>query len=238
MKQLETLHELDQLRLDLKRKERTGVAEIIYAGHKTIEQVIIAVSGILKTGGRPVISYVSNELLAVLKQQFGEALEQSIDGRTVVVSTHKRVTSASPYKVGILTAGSSDIGVAEEAKIVCQESGCEVVVAYDVGVAGIHRLTEPLRQMIQDSNCRVLIVVAGMDGALPSVVAGLVDLPVIGLPTSVGYGLGGGGIGALTTMLQSCAPGIAVVNIDNGVGAAAMAVKIIKQISLNQAHLP
>src|SRR5436309_4024256 len=100
--------------------------------------------------------------------------------------------------------------------------GCPIVRADDVGVAGLHRLEAPLRSL-REYGADVVIVVAGMDGALPSVVSGLVDVPVIGLPTSVGYGLGGGGMGALTSMLQTCAPGLAVVNIDNGIGAGAMA---------------
>ena len=125
-------------------------------------------------------------------------------------------------QVGVLTAGTSDIPIAEEAAARCREMGCQVYSAYDVGVAGLHRLFEPLRAMLA-APADAIIVAAGMDGALPSVVAGLVDVPVIGLPTSVGYGLGGGGMGALTSMLQTCAPGLAVVNIDNGIGAGAMA---------------
>jgi NCAIR mutase (PurE)-related protein len=125
-------------------------------------------------------------------------------------------------QVGILSAGTSDIPVAEEAAALCCEMGCAVQRAYDVGVAGLHRLFEPLQAMLA-APVDAIIVAAGMDGALPSVVAGLVDVPVIGLPTSVGYGLGGGGLGALTSMLQTCSPGLAVVNIDNGIGAGAMA---------------
>jgi len=104
-----------------------------------------------------------------------------------------------------------------------REMGCEVHAAYDVGVAGLHRLFDPLRELIGEHDVDALIVAAGMDGALPSVVAGLVDIPVVGLPTSVGYGLGGRGESAILSMLQTCSPGLAVVNIDNGIGAAAMA---------------
>ena len=106
--------------------------------------------------------------------------------------------------------------------------GCEALTAYDVGVAGIHRLFSHIRNMIEE-DVKALVVVAGMEGALPSVVAGLVDIPVIGVPTSIGYGVGKGGFTALYTMLQSCAPGIAVVNIDNGFGAGVFAAKIAKQ---------
>jgi hypothetical protein len=125
--------------------------------------------------------------------------------------------------VGIITAGTSDLPWAEEAALLCREMGCQVFSAHDVGVAGIHRLWKPLHRLLEEERVDVLIVAAGMDGALPSVVCGLVDVPVIGLPTSVGYGLGGQGKAALLSMLQTCAPGLAVVNIDNGIGAGAIA---------------
>jgi NCAIR mutase (PurE)-related protein len=127
--------------------------------------------------------------------------------------------------VGILTAGTSDIPVAAEASLAAAEMGATVLEAWDVGVAGLHRLVAPLERFAT-ARTDVIVVAAGMDGALPSVVAGLVDIPVIGLPTSVGYGLGAGGVVALTTMLQSCAPGLVVVNIDNGIGAGTTAALI------------
>jgi NCAIR mutase (PurE)-related protein len=109
--------------------------------------------------------------------------------------------------------------------------GCQVYTAYDVGVAGIHRLWEPLHDLLEEARVDVIVVAAGMDGALPSVVSGLVDVPVIGLPTSVGYGMGGKGEAALLSMLQSCAPGMAVVNIDNGIGAGAVAGLIANRLA-------
>jgi len=130
--------------------------------------------------------------------------------------------------VGLLTAGTADIPVAEEAALVIEHMGCRVERAYDVGVAGLHRLTEPLARLVE-AEVDVLVVVAGMEGALPSVVAGLVDVPVIGVPTSTGYGLGGDGTAALYAMLQSCSPGLVVVNIDNGVGAGAAAALIARR---------
>lgn len=129
--------------------------------------------------------------------------------------------------VGVLTAGTSDIPVAEEAILVITHMGCRVERGYDTGVAGLHRLAEPLTRMIKNG-AGVLVVVAGMEGALPSVVAGLVDIPVIGVPTSTGYGLGGDGTAALLSMLQSCSPGLVTVNIDNGVGAGAAASLIAR----------
>jgi pyridinium-3,5-biscarboxylic acid mononucleotide synthase len=137
---------------------------------------------------------------------------------------------SSGGSVAVLTAGTSDIPAAEEAVVVAQEMGCRVFTAYDVGVAGLHRLEQPLRALRQ-TRADVVIVAAGMDGALPSVVSGLVDVPVIGLPTSVGYGLGGKGVAALLTMLQTCSPGLTVVNIDNGVGAGATAGLIANRVA-------
>ena len=132
---------------------------------------------------------------------------------------------ASGGRVGIVTAGTSDAPFAEQAQVLAREMGCETSIVYDVGVAGLHRLVQPLHRMLQDA-VDVIIVAAGMDGALPSVIAGLVDVPVIGLPTSTGYGLGGRGLSALLAMLQTCVPGLTVVNIDNGVGAGASAAMI------------
>lgn len=130
--------------------------------------------------------------------------------------------------VGIVSAGTSDLPAAEEAAAVCRAMGCSVSMVTDVGVAGLHRLFEPLKAML-DRGVEAIIVAAGMDGALPSVIAGLVDVPVVGLPTAVGYGMGGNGEAALLSMLQTCAPGLAVVNIDNGVGAGAMAALIARR---------
>lgn len=133
-------------------------------------------------------------------------------------------------KIGILTAGTADIPVAEEARVVAEEMGCEVTVAYDVGVAGLHRLISPLKDFIQ-KDIDVLIVVAGREGALPSVVASLVDIPVIGVPTSIGYGFGEKGLSALMAMLQACSLGLAVVNIDGGVAAGALAALIANKVA-------
>jgi NCAIR mutase (PurE)-related protein len=141
----------------------------------------------------------------------------------VVVDRRKRRKRRG--KIGILAAGTSDLCAAEEARVVAEAMDVEVICAYDVGIAAFHRFLDPLVGML-DSGADALVVVAGMEGALASVVSSLVDVPVIGVPTSVGYGAGGGGHAALTSMLQSCSPGLAVVNIDNGVGAGATAALI------------
>ena len=125
--------------------------------------------------------------------------------------------------------------MAEEAAFIAEEMGCDVTCIYDVGVAGLHRLLEPLRDLLA-IEVDAIIVAAGMDGALPSVVAGLVPVPVIGLPTSIGYGMGGKGIAALLSMLQTCAPGLSVVNIDNGVGAGITAAMIANRVARARSH--
>jgi NCAIR mutase (PurE)-related protein len=137
--------------------------------------------------------------------------------------------------VAVISAGTSDIPVAEEAALVAEEMGCHVTCIYDVGVAGLHRLMKPLRDLLSNG-VDVIIVAAGMDGALPSVVAGLVPVPVIGLPTSIGYGMGGKGVAALLSMLQTCVPGLSVVNIDNGVGAGSTAAIIANRVAQAREH--
>jgi NCAIR mutase (PurE)-related protein len=138
-------------------------------------------------------------------------------------------------RIAVITAGSSDVPVASEAALIACEMGCEVRSTWDVGVAGIHRLVRPLEQMVT-WDADVFIVAAGMDGILPAIVSGLVSQPVIGLPVSTGYGFGGQGVGAMTTMLQTCSPGLAVVNIDNGLGAGITAGRIANRAALNRAQ--
>ena len=210
--------------LDLLRAGRTGIPEVVLAERKSAAHTLAIVQRLLEQLGRVLISRVPPETLAVLEQALdGEVIwTRYAEGRTLALRRPGAEVRPNGGQVGVLTAGTSDIPVAEEAAALCREMGCAVHSAYDVGVAGLHRLFEPLRAMLA-APVDAIIVAAGMDGALPSVVAGLVDVPVIGLPTSVGYGLGGGGMGALTSMLQTCAPGLAVVNIDNGIGAGAMA---------------
>src|SRR5665811_1809696 len=146
------------------------------------------------------------------------------DAKTVVVRKPGIEPELTGGRLGIISAGTADVPVSEQARVVAE---------YDVGVAGVHRLVEPLTNMI-DSRVAAIVVAAGMEGALPSVVAGLVPVPVIGLPTSTGYGLGGDGIAALLSMLQSCCPGLVVVNIDNGVGAGATGALIANRTACRE----
>jgi NCAIR mutase (PurE)-related protein len=219
------------LQVDPHREARKGVPEVVYAAGKTPRLTLAAVQSLLErqSRGRVLVSRVAPEVLDLLRTELeptGARVLPAPHGGTVLVA---RVDALPPPETGgvvaVLTAGASDAAAADEASWVAREMGCEVVRADDVGVAGLHRLELPLRSLRQ-RGADVAIVVAGMDGALPSVVAGLLDIPVIGLPTSVGYGLGGGGVAALLSMLQTCAPGLVVVNIDNGVGAGATAALI------------
>lgn len=199
---------------------------MVLAAGKTDEQIAAALERLLAVEARVVVSRCPGDqldrLAALLPdRRFDITSRSSI---AVVIRDDASPTTGGG-RVGILSAGSSDVAVAMESVIVAGEMGCEVETAWDVGVAGLHRLVEPLRQLAAWEP-DVLIVAAGMDGVLPTVVAGLVAFPVIGLPVGTGYGHGGGGEGAITTMLQACAPGVVVVNINNGIGAGVAAGKI------------
>ncbi|MBL7199309.1 MAG: nickel pincer cofactor biosynthesis protein LarB [Anaerolineae bacterium] len=223
----------DVVNPDLHRAKRKGVPEVILAEGKTVEHALTVTRVFLQRNGRAIISRVSPELEARLREEFddGVRFEWYAASRAAVLSRPGTESPCTGGIVGILTAGTSDVPAAEEAALLCREMGCEVYTTFDVGVAGLHRLFGPLRQMLDEHRVDVLIVAAGMDGALPSVVSGLADVPVIGLPTAVGYGLGGQGIAALYSMLQTCAPGMAVVNIGNGIGAGAMAGLIANRVA-------
>lgn len=220
-----------EIRPDPAREQRKGVPEVIFGETKTTSQVISMARGLLAGSGRAIISRVQPEALAALRQEFqGYTLRVREASRALVIYQPGYVRVSTGGRVGVLSAGTSDVPVAEEAALIAEEMGCQVTCIYDVGVAGLHRLLEPLRALLT-SGVDVIIVAAGMDGALPSVVAGLVPVPVIGLPTSVGYGLGGNGLAALLSMLQTCAPGLSVVNIDNGVGAGSTAALIANRVA-------
>ena len=176
-----------------------------------------------------IITKLDNEKYEkILSDLNNDSLIYDYNKRAQILVIRKEIKKMEPIaKIGIITAGTSDINIAEEARVIVEEGGSEAITSYDIGIAGIHRLFPQIAHMVKEG-VRAFIVCAGMEGALPSVVAGLVDVPVIGVPTSVGYGVGEGGRVALDAMLQSCAPGIAVVNIDNGFGAAVFALTIVK----------
>ena len=219
--------EQPSVRVDANRARRSGIPEVVFAGNKTTAEVVEALRRLVEANGRALASRVRPGDMEAIEDALEPAIrvESHPVARALVASRPGTERTVRDGVVGILTAGTSDIPVAAEASLAATEMGANVLEAWDVGVAGLHRLVSPLERLAA-ARTDVIIVAAGMDGALPSVVAGLVDIPVIGLPTSVGYGLGAGGVGALTTMLQSCAPGLVVVNIDNGIGAGTTAALI------------
>jgi len=217
----------DYARLDLGRNVRTGVPEVVYAGAKSAGELVAIVEVFVARTGAAFCSAATPEQAGMVKAAgLGET---AYDERARVLIVHGSAYEPPEVKgaVGVFAAGTGDVARAEEAAAIASEMGVAVVTAYDVGVAGLHRLSEPLAAM-DSAEVGAVVVAAGMEGALPSVVAGLVDVPVIGLPTSVGYGFGGRGEAALMGMLQSCVPGLVVVNIDNGIGAGVTAALIAR----------
>ena len=218
----------DYARLDVSRAARKGVPEVVFAEGKSSEQLIGIVTRFLDHSALVLCSRVSADQAAALAGAVPGTVEHDERSRVVVVRRAGAPAVAERGAVGVLAAGTSDLGMAGEALAMCRAMGVAVVSAFDVGVAGLHRLAAPLDEM-RAARVAAIVVAAGMEGALPSVVAGLVDVPVIGLPTSTGYGLGGRGEAALLGMLQSCSPGLVVVNIDNGIGAGATAALIARR---------
>ncbi len=220
------------VKMDTSRQIRRGIPEIVFAERKRPQMVVDIVSSIMETQQICLLSRVLDKHLSLLKKQFTPTydLDFSSDSEPYTV-TVKRKDYSPPeprQNIGILTAGSSDIPVAEEAEAIARIMGVGVISYHDVGIAGVHRLFTPLKELVK-YNVKVVIVVAGMEGALPAIVSGLVRVPVIGVPASTGYGYGGKGVAALMSMLQSCSPGLVVVNIDNGINAGATAALIAKQ---------
>ncbi len=205
-------------KLDTTRLYRTGIPEVVLAEGKGTEDVLSIVKAQLELEGRAILTRVSDEHLEALKQ-----FKVKWNSRARVAVVGNELDYKGPRGlVGVVSAGTADIAVAEEARVIAEEFGCETICIYDVGVAGIHRLYPELPKIM---SADVVIVVAGREGTLPTVIAGLTDVPVIGVPVSTGYGAGGRGEAALLSMLQSCSV-LAVVNIDAGFVAGAFAAKV------------
>lgn len=216
---------LDFANLDHHRSLRTGCPEVVYGENKDSEQIGVILKKMMRHGSVAMATRVTPEKAAAVCKQIPGLVYH--EAARMLVGNDKNIdTGNSRGVILVLSAGTSDIPVAEEAMITARCLGNPVKNLYDVGVAGIHRL---LAQRELLDSAMALIVVAGMEGALPSVVGGLVNKPIIAVPTSVGYGTGFGGIAALLGMLNSCAPGVAVVNIDNGFGAGCIASAINRQ---------
>ena len=210
-------------KIDHHRHQRKGFPEVIYCAGKTPAQVAKIAQKIWENGQDVLATRANKEHFQSVKKKLKKA-EYFETAKILIVKKEPRRSVAGSL-IAIITAGTSDIPVAEEAAATAEFLGLGVERFYDVGVAGIHRL---LKNIDKINKARVLIVVAGMEGALPSVVGGMVDKPIIAVPTSVGYGANFKGLSALLSMLNTCAPGVAVVNIDNGFGAAVMAYYICK----------
>lgn len=207
-------------RIDHHRELRTGYPEIVYCAGKTPEQVRAIFSVMQEHENNIIGTRAGKELFEYISPFFPDALYHDV---ARIISIQKKRLTPPPARIAVITAGTSDIPVAEEAAVTAELLGNNVLRIYDAGVAGIHRLVDKLPEIRE---CRVAIVIAGMEGALASVVGGLVNMPVIAVPTSIGYGASFQGISALLAMLTSCAAGVTVVNIDNGFGAGFSASRI------------
>ncbi|HEY3364352.1 MAG TPA: nickel pincer cofactor biosynthesis protein LarB [Symbiobacteriaceae bacterium] len=216
--------------LDLQRAERCGFPEVVLCQGKTAEQVSIIAQRLAEAHGRFLATRAEPDQFAAVKAQVPDAW---YNATARMIGLDRNPQPARPGHVAVLTAGTGDQPVAEEAALTLEAMGSQVRRLYDVGVAGLHRL---LSQLDNLREADVAVVVAGMDGALPSVVGGLVSIPVIAVPTSIGYGASFGGLSALLSMLNACAAGITVVNIDNGFGAGYAAATIHRTIYGKGAH--
>ncbi len=222
----------DFAKVDHHRSLRTGFPEVIWGPGKTVDQ-IVQIMRVMRDR-TPVV--MATRIEASVAQQIRAALPEALyyEQARICALVPMNLTPQYPGTIGILTAGTADLPVAEEAAVTATLAGFQVLRLWDVGVAGIHRL---LRHRAVLHQADVLIVVAGMEGALPSVVAGFADCPIVAVPTSVGYGASFGGVSALLTMLNSCATGIGVVNIDNGFGAAMLAGQMLRVAGRLQSRL-
>lgn len=210
-------------KIDHHRALRQGFPEVIFGQGKTKEQILAICRHLYETGSTVLVTRTTEEVFRSVSLELPSAQFNPL-ARTIVIPAGEIPPTGG--KVAVLSAGTADLPVAEEAAVTAEVMGNEVERIYDVGVAGIHRLLDQMDK-VRDSD--VIIVVAGMEGALASVVAGMVSQQVIAVPTSVGYGASFGGLAALLTMLNSCAIGVGVVNIDNGFGAAALATAITRR---------
>lgn len=223
-------HQIGATVVDHHRELRTGIPEVVFGESKTAEQIAQILAELERVGNGALATRISAEKAQRILELL-PAAELLETARLVRLAPRAPRPAAAP--IAVVCAGTSDLPVAEEAAVTCEFLGAPVLRVSDVGVAGLHRL---LARVAELDGAAVLIVVAGMEGALPSVVAGLCRAPVIAVPTSVGYGVGAGGLVALASMLTACAPGITAVNIDNGFGAAVAAVRIARLAALAAAE--
>jgi NCAIR mutase (PurE)-related protein len=214
--------DLGHTKIDNHRELRTGYPEVIFCAGKTVDQVKEIIQQMLTRNNNILATRATKEMFLAVKEIYAGAEFHPLAKTIIIKRDEQKLTRTT---IAIVTAGTSDMPVAEEAAITAELFGNKVLRVFDVGVAGIHRLYDKLPEI---RNAKVIVVVAGMEGALPSIVGGLVDKPVIAVPTSIGYGANFQGLSALLGMLTSCASGVSVVNIDNGFGAGYMASMINK----------
>ena len=215
--------------IDTGRKNRKGIPEIIFAERKHLLDLKKIIKKTLSKNNEVLVSRIKQKDYTKILEFAKNKYKIKKGKNTTAVLVYKKNIKKTGGKVGIIAAGTSDIGVGEEARLVCESMNCDCLCSYDVGIAGLHRIFPVIKQFIE-SEVSVIIVVAGMEGALASIVTSVADVPVIGVPTSIGYGYGEKGVAALASMLQSCSLGLTVVNIDNGVGAGAAAANIANRI--------
>lgn len=212
---------------DILRECRTNIPEVVFARFKDDDGLVSSVKSLLDANEKVLVTKCTKEQVKLLKGEFRGKIDKADEISGTVIISKKKKPSNIVGSVSVLSAGTSDYFVAEEASLSAEFFGLKVFRHYDCGVAGIHRIDEALKT-IEKKKVDIVIVVAGMEGALPSIISGLVKQPIIAVPTSVGYGASLNGITALLAMLNSCSPGVVVVNIDNGFGAAANAYKTVK----------
>ena len=229
-KKLLSLYSIEEVegfaKIDINRRKRRGIPEVIFAETKELDEIKkIAKRTLQKTDSVIISRIIKKDYQRILTYAKRLKVKVKTGKNSSSILLFKKPLKFHGGRVGILTAGTSDIGVAEESRLMCEAMNCKCITSYDVGVAGIQRVFPILKKMIEkEVDC--IIVVAGMEGALATLVSTLVDIPIIGVPTSVGYGYGQKGIAALASMLQSCSLGLSVVNIDNGIAAGGIAANI------------
>ena len=220
----------DFAKIDVGRKNRRGIPEVIFAENKQLSEIKKIIQITLKKSNAVLVSRIKkNDYPKIISFVKKMKLKTDEGKNSSSVLIYKKSIKKSQGRIGIICAGTSDIGIAEESRLMCKAMNCESICSYDIGVAGMHRLFPVLKELIS-KDVDVIIAVAGMEGALATVVSSVVDVPVIGVPSSVGYGYGSKGVAALAAMLQSCALGMSVVNIDNGIGAGAVAANICRRV--------
>ncbi len=229
-KKLLSLHSIEEIegfvKIDINRRKRRGIPEVVFAENKELDEIKKIAKKTLEKTNSVIISRIKKEdypKIMTFAKKLKVKIKTGKNSSTLLL--FKKPIKFQGGKIGIMTAGTSDIGVAEESRLMCEAMNCKCVISYDVGIAGIQRIFPVLKEMV-DKEVDCIIVAAGMEGALATLVATLVDIPIIGIPTSVGYGYGEKGIAALASMLQSCSLGLSVVNIDNGIAAGGIAANI------------